>query len=145
MARGLFRSAHNPLRKAALFLQLPYNLLSFVFAGFSLAGFLLTTFIVNGITGDPPSESELEGFPFGRATRVVNAVVQIVYTATVAFMFTIALGGRSRSHRFQITVSMVIFAVIQFYLLLNLIYLTERLVDYKLDPNGASSYGYISE
>ncbi|KAH8885871.1 glycosyltransferase family 2 protein [Thozetella sp. PMI_491] len=145
MVSRLFTSGHNYFRMAVLFLQMAYNLLSFLLAWFSLAGYLLTTFIVNDITGNPPDESQAEGFPFGNATRIVNSIIQIIYLTTVAFQFVIALGGQPKSHRFQYAVSFTIFSVVQLYLMVNLIYLTKRLVDSKLDPNGGSSYNYISE
>ena len=144
MSYRLFQTGHT-IRIAALLFQMLYNLLSFLLAWFSLAGYLLTTFIVNDITGDPPKDSQLPGFPFGAGTRIVNSIIQILYLTTVIFLFIIALGGQPKSHRLQYTISFSIFSLVQLYLIINLIYLTKRLIDYKTDPDGASSYGYISE
>ncbi|KAK4160265.1 chitin synthase 1 [Cladorrhinum sp. PSN259] len=141
----LIRSGHNILRMILLYIQLVYNVATLVLAWFSLAGFLLTTFVVNDITGDPPADASVDGFPFGKATPVVNAVIQMVYLATVVFQFILALSGRSKTHRWSYVTSFFIFAIVQLYLLMNLIYLTKRLIDFKTNTNGGSSYGYISE
>ncbi|OHW99241.1 chitin synthase 1 [Colletotrichum incanum] len=137
--------SHNIIRLCALFIQMAYNLLAFILAWFSLAGYLLTTFVVNDITGDPPGESQIRGFPFGSATKIVNSVIQIVYLGTVVLQVIIALAGRPKGHRFAYVVSFGVFAVVQLYLIMNLIYLTKRLIDFKLETDGGSSYGYISE
>jgi chitin synthase len=100
---------------------------------------------VNDITGSPPDGSQAEGFPFGKATQIVNSIIQVIYLATVAFQFIVALGGQVRSYRIQYAVSFTIFSVTQLYLLMNLIYLTKCLVDSNIDPNSGGSYDYISE
>ncbi|KAK4183868.1 chitin synthase 1 [Podospora australis] len=141
----LTQSGHNLVRILLLYIQLLYNVATLFLAWFSLAGFLLTTFVVNDITGDPPPDAPVDGFPFGTATPIVNAVIQIVYLATVVFQFILALGGRAKSHAWSYFVSFWIFAIVQVYLLMNLIYLTKRLVDFKTDTNGGGKYGYINE
>lgn len=145
MAYRLYDSGHKYTQKAALLVQLAYNLLSFLLAWFSLAGYLLTTFVVNDITGNPPDKSQAKGFPFGKATPIVNSIIQAIYLVTVAFQVIIALGGPAKTHRIQYAVSFIVFSVAQIYLLMNLIYLTKRLVDSRIDPDGSSSYDYISE
>ncbi|KAK7946435.1 CHITIN SYNTHASE B [Apiospora aurea] len=145
MAWRLVYSGHNILRLSALLVQMVYNLLAFLLAWFSLAGYLLTTFVVNDITGNPPNDSGAPRFPFGAATPIVNAILHVVYVALMVLQFIIAFGGRPKSHRLIYVISFAIFAFIQGYLLINLAYLTKRLVDYQVDTNGATSYAYISE
>ena len=148
MSYRVFRSGHNAPRVILILVQLAYNMVSLVLAWFSLAGFLLTTFVVNDIAGEPPADAPVDGFPFGNATPIVNAVIQVVYIATVVLQFILALGGRSKSYKWTYVASFAIFAVVQLYLIMNLIYLTKRLVDFKTDtnPNGnGGSYGYINE
>ncbi|KAL7762698.1 hypothetical protein ACKLNR_009233 [Fusarium oxysporum f. sp. zingiberi] len=97
------------------------------------------------ISGDPPEDATTGGFPFGKATPVVNAVIQIVYLAVVLFQFILALGSRPRNHRISYVISFAIFGLIQAYLIMNLIYLVKRVADYKADDTGSSNYAYIGE
>ncbi|KAK8102966.1 hypothetical protein PG984_016112 [Apiospora sp. TS-2023a] len=145
MSWRLIYSEHNVLRMTALFVQMLYNLLALLIAWFSLAGCLLTTFVINDITGDPPRDSGASRFPFGAATPIVNAIIQIVYIVLMVLQFIFAVGGRAKSHRVAYIISFAIFAFIQCYLLINLIYLTKRLVDLKMNPDVANSYAYIGE
>ncbi|KAK4221674.1 chitin synthase 1 [Podospora fimiseda] len=145
MSYQLLRTSHNIIRMVLLYIQLLYNVVTLILAWFSLAGFLLTTFVVNDVTGDPPPDAPVDGFPFGKATPIVNAVIQIVYITTVVFQFILALGGRPKSHVRTYTTSFCIFAIVQLYLLMNLIYLSKRLIDFKTNTNGGGSYAYINE
>ncbi|KAF5593785.1 CHS-3 chitin synthase 3 [Fusarium subglutinans] len=141
----LWRSDHTRMRKLAFFIPLLHSVLALVLAWFSLAAFLLTTFTINSISGDPPKDAPAGGFPFGKATPIVNAVIQIVYLATVLFQFILALGSRPRNHRISYIISFAIFGLIQAYLIMNLVYLVKRVADYKADDTGSSNYAYIGE
>ena len=141
----VFESDHSVGRKALLIIQLLYNVLAFVLAWFSLAAYLLTVFIINDISGDPPPESTASGFPFGPATRIVNAVIQLLYVIVIVYQFILALGSRPKTHIIGYAVSFFFFAFVQFYFLMNLIYMTKRLVDFNSDPEGGSKYAYINE
>ncbi|KAH7269112.1 uncharacterized protein BKA55DRAFT_1803 [Fusarium redolens] len=141
----LWRSDHTIKRKLAFFIPLLHSILALVLAWFSLAAFLLTTFTINSISGDPPKNAPTGGFPFGKATPIVNAVIQIVYLATVLFQFILALGSRPRNHRISYIISFAIFGLVQAYLIMNLIYLVKRVADYKTDDTGSSNYAYIGE
>ncbi|CVK84447.1 probable CHS-3 chitin synthase 3 [Fusarium proliferatum] len=141
----LWRSDHSRMRKLAFFIPLLHSVLALVLAWFSLAAFLLSTFTINSISGDPPKDAPTDGFPFGKATPIVNAVIQIVYLATVLFQFILALGSRPRNHRISYNISFAIFGLIQAYLIMNLIYLVKRVADYKADDTGSSNYAYIGD
>lgn len=141
----LWRSDHTRVRKLAFFIPLLHSVLALVLAWFSLAAFLLTTFTINSISGDPPKDAPTGGFPFGKATPIVNAIIQIVYLATVLFQFILALGSRPRNHRISYIISFAIFGLIQAYLIINLVYLVKRVADYKADDTGSSNYAYIGE
>lgn len=142
---ALYKSGHNITRLAVLHLQLFYNLLNLLLGWFSVAAFLLTTFTINSIASDPPPDTPVDGFPFGAASPVVNSVVQIVYLITIVVQFILAIGSRPRNHRIAYLVSFVIFAVIQLYMLLNIVYLLKRVVDFRADTNGSSNYAYINQ
>ena len=141
----LRESKHNVVRLVLLVIQLVHNIAAFVLAWFSLSGFLLTTFIINEVSGEPPDDAPVEGFPFGRATPVVNAVIQTIYICTIVFQFVLALGGRPRHAAVSYIVSFAIFGIVQLYMIMNLVYLTKRLVDFKFDTNGGSRYAFINE
>lgn len=143
MVTRVWKSGHK-IRIPFLFIQLLHNILAFVLAWFSLSGYLLTTFIVNDITGDPP-DGQADGFPFGRATPIVNSVIQLIYILTVVFQFVLALGSRPKGQVVSYVFSFVVFAVVQLYMLMNLVYLTKRLIDFKLGAQGGSNYAFINE
>ncbi|KAI0436744.1 glycosyltransferase family 2 protein [Xylaria telfairii] len=145
MSYRLIFSGHSIPRTVLLSIQILHNLIAFLLSWFSLAGFLLTTFVVNDITGTPPAGAPVDGFPFGKNTPIVNSIIQIIYLATVMFQFVIALGSRSKSHVLTYTISFSIFAIIQVYLFINLINLAKRIIEFKLDTNGSADYAYISE
>ncbi|KAL1878001.1 Chitin synthase, class 3 [Diaporthe australafricana] len=144
MVTRIWASGHSRLRIPFLFLQLFHNTLAFILAWFSLSGYLLTVFIVNDITGDPPPDAKAEGFPLGRATPIVNAVIQVVYILAVVFQFLLALGSRPKGQVASYVASFAVFAVVQLYMLMNLVYLTKRLVDFRLDAEGGSNYAFIN-
>ena len=141
----VWQSDHSFMRKIIFCIPLLHSVLALVLAWFSLAAFLLTTFTINSITGDPPDDAPTGGFPFGKATPIVNAVIQIVYVAMILFQFILALGSRPRNHRISYVVSFAIFGLVQVYLIMNLVYLVKRVADFKADDTGASSYAYIGE
>jgi len=144
---SIYRSGHSIVRLAAMHLQLLHSILSLVLAWFSLAAFLLTTFTVNDIAGNPPDGDggSIDGFPFGSGTPIVNAVIQLVYIGTVLFQFILALGSRPKNHVAGYVISFFIFGVVQVYLMMNLIYLAKRLVDFRYTSSSGSSYDYINE
>ncbi|KAH7141419.1 chitin synthase-domain-containing protein [Dactylonectria estremocensis] len=143
--RAVAESDHTTLRKIVFCIPLLHSVLALILAWFSLAAFLLTTFTINSITGDPPDDAPTGGFPFGKATPIVNAVIQVVYMAMILFQFILALGSRPRNHRVAYVISFAIFGLVQVYLIMNLIYLVKRVADFKADDTGASNYAYIGE
>ncbi len=74
-----------------------YTLASLLLSWFGIARFLLTTFIITDISGNPPADSTTRPFPFGKATHVFNAVIQLMYTSTVIHQFIMALGSKAKS------------------------------------------------
>ncbi|KAH6649545.1 chitin synthase-domain-containing protein [Chaetomium tenue] len=141
----VFKTGHNPVRILLLMIQMVHNVVTFIVAWFSVAGYLLSLFIVNDITGNPPDNSLSEGFPFGSATPIINAILQIIYLFALVYQFIMALGSRPKTSVVSYVASFAFFAFIQCYFFMNLIYLTKRLVDSKIDPNGGGRYAYINE
>ncbi|KAI0813509.1 glycosyltransferase family 2 protein [Xylaria sp. FL0064] len=120
-------------------LRMSYRLL---FSGHNIPRMIVYQFRsveISDITGDPPADSPVDGFPFGQSTPIANSIIQIIYLATVVVQFIIALGSRPRSHALTYIISFSIFALVQ------LINLAKRIIDFKLDTNGSSEYAYISE
>lgn len=108
----------------------------------SLSGFLLTTSIINEVTGDPPLDASDEGFPPGLATLVLNATIRVLYVAPCIPSLSCP-EKLSNELRCRLCLSFFLFAVAQIYLLMNLIYLTKRLIDFR--QNSGSKYAFINE
>ena len=79
------------------------------------------------------------------ATPYVNAAIQVVYICTVVFQFILALGSRPKSSVISYVISFLIFAVVQVYRLINVVYLIKGLVHYRLDTNRDRKYAYINQ
>jgi chitin synthase len=141
----IYKSGHNILRMALLHVQLVYNVVCLLLSWFGLAAFLLALFIVNDITAEPPANSPSDGFPFGSSTRIVNAVIQLVYIGTIVLQFVLALGSRPKNQFVGYLVSFIIFGIINLYFLVNVVYLAKRVIDYRFLNNGSNHYIYINE
>jgi chitin synthase len=141
----IYRSGHNVLRMMLLHVQLIYNIVSLLLSWFGLAAFLLALFIVNDIAAEPAVNSPADGFPFGSSTRIVNAVIQVVYASTIVLQFVLALGSRPKNQFVGYLVSFTIFGIINLYFLVNVVYLAKRVIDYRFLNNGSDHYVYINE
>lgn len=141
----VFKSKHNIARIALFHLQFCYNITSFVLAWFTLAGYLLSLFIVNNISGDPPPGTKVIGFPFGRATPVFNAILQVIYICTIVVQLIMALGSRPRAARKTYIASFVIFGFAQLYFIINVIYLFKRVGNIRFENPGAQNFEYINQ
>lgn len=142
----IWRSGHNLPRMALFHVQLVYNIVCFLLSWFSLAGFLLTLFIVNEVSGDPPPGTPVSGFPFGKATPIFNAILQVIYICTIMLQFILALGTRPRAAWLSYFISFLIFGIIQAYFLMNVIYLFKRVGDvrFRQSSQDAKDYEYIN-
>jgi chitin synthase len=139
----LYGSGNSIVRMMLLHLQLVYNVVSLALSWFSLASFLLTLFIITDISGSPPADSKLRAFPFGRATPTINAIIQWIYLTLIVLQFIMALGNRPRKQVWGYIISFFIFGSIQFYFIVNVIYLTTRIFKEKAYPKDSGGYSYI--
>jgi chitin synthase len=139
----VYRSSHNIVRLMLLHIQLVYNVVSLALSWFSLASFLLTLFILTDISGSPPADSKLRAFPFGRATPTINAIIQWIYLALIVLQFIMALGNRPRKQVWGYVISFFIFGFIQFYLIVNVIYLSTRIFKEKAYREDSGGYSHI--
>ena len=143
--RRIHKSGHNIIHISGLYFHQVYTFVSFILSWFSVAAFLLTTFVITDISGNPPGDANVRPFPFGKATPVFNAVVQSLYAITVVAQFIMSLGSKAKCHFWGYVASFLIFGVIQFYFVLNVTYLMIRI--FKSDsPDGTGGdYNYIQE
>ena len=143
--RRIYKSGHNLPRMMLFHVQVVYNVVALILSWFGLASFLLTMFIVTDITGSPPEGQSSKAFPFGAATPIFNAVVQCIYITFVLFQFILALGNKVRSELFSYITSFVVFAFIQFYFMVNVLYLVVRIfLDGASQDSSSNGYAYIT-
>lgn len=140
----LWKSGHNVIRMAFLHVQIIYNLVSFILSWFNLATFLLTTFVVTDLSSSPPPKSGVRPFPFGEATPIFNTVLQFVYIMVICWQFILALGNRPSGQITSYFLSFLLFAVIQLYFIINVVYLMYRVIQEKTNVATGKSYGYIA-
>ncbi|KAI4136575.1 MAG: hypothetical protein L6R39_007723, partial [Caloplaca ligustica] len=138
----IYKSGHGVVRMMLLHVQLIYNVVALTLSWFGLAAFLLTTFIIPDITGSSAADQKSPAFPFSAATPIFNAVLQCVYIAFVLFQFILALGNRVRSERLSYIISFVVFAFVQVYFIMNVLFLIIRL--FMQDDGSNDGYTYIA-
>lgn len=141
----IYKSSHSVIRMMLFHVQMIYNVVALIQSWFSLAAFLLATFIITDIAGSPPGDQKSLAFPFGAATPIFNAVVQCLYIAFVLFQFILALGNKVRSERFNYILSFVLFAFVQVYFIINVLYLFIRIfMEGPLQDSSGGEYAYIT-
>ena len=140
----VYKSGHNSIRITLFHIQLFYNIVSLLLAWFSLAAFLLTTFVVTDLTGSPPPDSHTKPFPFGSATPVINTIIQSIYLGAVLLQFILALSTKPKNEMFAYISSFVMFGSIQLYFILNVFYLMIRVFRNQVEDGTGNSYNYIT-
>jgi chitin synthase len=138
------RSGHSLFRIPLFYVQILYNIVSLLLSWFGLASFLLSLFIINDISAKPPLESTIRPFPFGSATPIVNAVIQVIYLLTIVLQFILALGSKPKNEKFGYVLSFMIFIVIQAYFMLNVVYLMVRIFEDRFWDETGRNYNYVS-
>lgn len=120
----MYRSGHNFLRMFWLHFQLIYNIASVTLSWFSLASYYLTTTVIIDLVGTPGSSNDQRAFPFGNTvTPVLNTCVKYIYLAFLLLQFILALGNRPKGSRWTYIISFAVYALIQFYILVDSFYL----------------------
>ncbi|CAK3745441.1 glycosyltransferase family 2 [Lecanosticta acicola] len=120
----MYRSGHNLIRMFFLHIQLIYNIATVTLSWFSLASYYLTTAVIMDLVGTPSNSNGNKGFPFGNTvTPILNTVVKYVYLAFLLLQFILALGNRPKGSRWSYIVSFAVYALIQFYIIVDSFYL----------------------
>ena len=123
----MYKSGHNIIRMFFLHIQLLYNIASVTLSWLSLAAFWLTTKVIMDLVGRPSESNGNNAFPFGNdVTPKLNVFLQYIYLATLGLQFILALGNRPKGSKWAYVVSFFIFAVIQFYIIVDSLYLVVR-------------------
>ncbi|KAF2689872.1 glycosyltransferase family 2 protein [Lentithecium fluviatile CBS 122367] len=120
----MYKSGHNLIRMFFFHVQMIYNTFQTILSWFSLASFWLTTTIIMSLVGTPSADGRRTAWPFGNdVTPVFNTILNYVYLAFLGLQFILALGNRPKGSRWSYMTSFVVFALIQFYIVILSIYL----------------------
>ncbi|CAK1357150.1 Chitin synthase G [Cercospora beticola] len=120
----MYRSGHNILRMFFFHIQLLYNIATVTLTWFSLASYYLTTAVIIDLVGTPGSSNDQRAFPFGNTvTPILNTCVKYIYLAFLLLQFILALGNRPKGSRWTYIVSFSVYAIIQFYIIVDSFYL----------------------
>ncbi|KAF7197797.1 Chitin synthase G [Pseudocercospora fuligena] len=120
----MYRSGHNILRMFFFHVQLLYNIATVTLSWFSLASYYLTTAVIIDLVGTPGSSNDQRAFPFGNeVTPILNTCVKYIYLAFLLLQFILALGNRPKGSRWSYVVSFSVYALIQFYIIVDSFYL----------------------
>ena len=119
----MYSSSHNIVRMFFLHIQLIYNILSVITSFFGLANFWLTTSVIMNLVGSPTDPGK-HGWPFGDiATPIVNTIFKYLYLGFLLLQFVLALGNRPKGSKYTYIVTMVVYAIIQVYVITLSMYL----------------------
>ncbi|KAK4503794.1 hypothetical protein PRZ48_004709 [Zasmidium cellare] len=120
----MYRSGHNLLRMFFFHIQLIYNIATVTLSWFSLASYYLTTTVIIDLVGSPGGSNGNRAFPFGNTvTPILNTIVKYVYLAFLLLQFILALGNRPKGSKWSYIVSFSVYALIQFYIIVDSFYL----------------------
>ncbi|KAK2625225.1 hypothetical protein QTJ16_005594 [Diplocarpon rosae] len=127
----MYKSGHNFVRMFFLHIQLLYNMFSVLMSWFMLASFWLTTSVIMDLVGTPVPASdtaaEHHAWPFGdTATPIINTILKYMYLAFLLVQFILALGNRPKGSRVTYLISLIVFGVINAYLIVLSLYLAIR-------------------
>ncbi|KAF2116431.1 chitin synthase-like protein [Lophiotrema nucula] len=123
----LYKSGHNIIRMFFFHVQMLYNTFNTILAWFTLASFWLTTSVLMDLVGNGDEESGRKGWPFGNdVTPILNTVLKYLYLAFLGLQFILALGNRPKGSRWSYLTSFIVFAIIQFYIIILSIYLVVK-------------------
>jgi chitin synthase len=120
----MYKSGHNIIRMFFFHIQMLYNIVSVILSWFSLAAFWLTTKILMDLVGIPSEKNGNTAWPFGEdATPIVNTILQYLYLGFLLLQFILALGNRPKGSKIAYMISVVVFGVIQLYVIVLSMYL----------------------
>ncbi|KAI5358267.1 putative chitin synthase, nucleotide-diphospho-sugar transferase [Septoria linicola] len=120
----MYRSGHNIIRMIFFHIQLLYNIATVTLAWFSLASYYLTTAVIIDLVGTPGTSNDQRAFPFGNTvTPILNTIVKYIYLAFLLLQFILALGNRPKGSRWTYIISFSVYALIQFYIIVDSFYL----------------------
>ncbi|KAL9624323.1 MAG: hypothetical protein Q9160_001570 [Pyrenula sp. 1 TL-2023] len=123
----MYKSSHNIIRMFFFHIQMLYNIFSVILSWFSLSAFYLTTVVIMALVGNPGSSNDQRGFPFGNdITPILNTVLQYIYLGFLLLQFILALGNRPKGSKWTYILSFIVFALIQFYIIILSMYLVVR-------------------
>jgi len=139
----MYSSSHNIIRMFFLHVQLVYNVLSVITSFFGLANFWLTTSVIMDLVGDPTDKNK-KPWPFGSGTPIVNTVLKYLYLGFLLLQFILALGNRPKGSKHTYIATMVVFAIIQLYVVALSLYLVYSALTNQAGWNelsGAKNFG----
>jgi chitin synthase len=123
----MYKSGHNLIRMFFFHIQLLYTTFSVIVSWFALASFWLTTSIIMDLVGVPGKDNNQHGWPFGNDfTPIFNLVVKYLYIVFLILQFILALGNRPKGSRWSYMMSFIVFALIQFYIIVLSMYLVVK-------------------
>lgn len=115
----IYSSKHNPIRMLLLHFQFLYNLLNQFLTWFNLGSYYLTNTIIIELAANPMeygSANNDNSFPFGTgASSIISLIARYLYALFVVVSFILALGNRPKGTQWIYYCMMVVFGIIQIY------------------------------
>ncbi|KAI5805826.1 chitin synthase-domain-containing protein [Geopyxis carbonaria] len=114
----MYGSSHNIIRMFFFHIQLIYNILSVITSFFGLANFWLTTSVIMDLVGTPLDPNK-KGWPFGTTgSTIFNTIMKYLYIAALLLNFILALGNRPKGSKYSYVGSIIVFAIVQVYVII---------------------------
>ncbi|KAJ5713817.1 uncharacterized protein N7483_010998 [Penicillium malachiteum] len=120
----IYKSDHGPIQLLLFHLQLLYSLAHFILSWFSLASFWIITQTVMLLVGTASVSNDEKAWPFGNeGSPILNNFLLHFSTAFLGLQFILSLGNRPKGSRMAYTLTVMVFSVIQIYIVVLVVYL----------------------
>lgn len=133
----IYRSSHSFGRKAALHVEMFYQLVTLLFTWFGISNYFLAFRILTSALGDVVTQ-----------LKIPNLILEYIYCALIVFVFLLSMGNRPAGAKLGYTFSMVLFAILTAYMTFCAVYLAVKNIVAAEQTGGTSAlltnYTFIS-
>ncbi|KZV86456.1 glycosyltransferase family 2 protein [Exidia glandulosa HHB12029] len=124
----IYRSAHTPLRKFWIHIEMFYQVFNLIFSWFALGNYYIAFKILANAMEDPT-------FHFG-GIKIANIILEYFYLGLLVLCFLLALGNRPQGSKWGYTLAMIGFAVVTCYMTFSAFFLAFKGVENIADVEG---------
>ncbi|KAG0144693.1 hypothetical protein CROQUDRAFT_659643 [Cronartium quercuum f. sp. fusiforme G11] len=115
------RTEHSRLKALALYFEGLYNLLNLLFAWFGIANYYIFFVLLSSSLEDP-------SLKLPKAIKIVNLLLQYLYTGTLIGCFILSMGNRPQGSKWKYIGAMAVFAILALYMMVAAVFILIKAV-----------------